>query len=144
MNTDQATSKLLVDALDPVRFGHPGYLGWFYRDNPRGEALDENEDDEAGNRIGHYAVIPTRYRTATGPTPFIFSSNVATSPTVRRGGLFRTMAERMYERARATGYFAVTNTFGGRFLAGPLPGQGFQVSARLPTRAPLTTAGAAA
>ena len=67
--------------------------------NPRGEAIDENEDDEHGNRIAHYAVIPTVYRTPAGPTPFIFSSNVATSPTVRRGGLFRTMAERVYERA---------------------------------------------
>jgi hypothetical protein len=129
---DEATSRLLVDHLDPARFGHPGYLGWFYRDNPRGEVIDENEDDEDGNRIAHYAVIPTRYRTPAGTTPFIFSSNVATSPTVRRGGLFRTMAERMYERARATGApgmvgvgndnstIVVVERFGWRAL-GPLP-----------------------
>ena len=99
MNTDEATARLLVDNLDAVRFGHPGYLSWFYRANPRGQAIEANEDDD-GNRVGHYAVIPTRYRTPAGPTPFIFSSNVATSPAVRRGGLFRTMAERVYEQAR--------------------------------------------
>jgi GNAT superfamily N-acetyltransferase len=130
--SDDKTAKLLVDHLDPERFGHPGYLGWFYRDNPRGEAIDENEDDDDGVRIGHYAVIPTRYRTAAGPTPFIFSSNVATSPSIRRGGLFRAMAERMYERARSTGApgmvgvgndnstIVVVERFGWRAL-GPLP-----------------------
>jgi len=48
-------------------------------------------------------VLPTRYRTAQGATPFIFSSNVATDQAVRRGGLFREMAERVYKRAAATG-----------------------------------------
>jgi GNAT superfamily N-acetyltransferase len=132
MNTDEKTARLLVDNLDAARFGHPGYLTWFYRDNPRGEAIDENEDDDDGTRIGHYAVLPTRYRTAAGPTPFIFSSNVATSPNIRRGGLFRTMAEHIYERARATGApgmvgvgndnstIVVVERFGWRAL-GPLP-----------------------
>jgi len=131
-SSDEKTARLLVDALDPVRFGHPGYLSWFYRENPRGEVIDENEDDERGNRIAHYAVIPTTYRTPAGPTPFIFSSNVATSPTVRRGGLFRAMAERVYERAGATGApgmvgvgndnstIVVVERFGWRAL-GPLP-----------------------
>jgi Acetyltransferase (GNAT) domain len=129
---DSKTARLLVDALDAERFGHPGYLSWFYRQNPRGEVIDENEDDESGNRIAHYAVIPTAYRTPDGVTPFIFSSNVATSPAVRRGGLFRTMAERLYERARATGApgmvgvgndsstVVVVERFGWRSL-GPLP-----------------------
>jgi hypothetical protein len=129
---DDATSRLLVEHLDATRFGHPGYLAWFYRDNPRGEAIDENVDDDDGNRVAHYAVIPTVYRTAQGTTPFIFSSNVATSPTVRRGGLFRTMAERMYERAAASGApgmvgvgndnstVVVVERFGWRAL-GPLP-----------------------
>jgi hypothetical protein len=132
MNTDDATARLLVENLDAVRFGHPGYLEWFYRANPRGEAIEANEDDETGNRIGHYAVIPTRYRTPAGPTPFIFSSNVATDPTVRRGGLFRTMAERVYAQARAAGApgmvgvgndnstVVVVDRFGWRAL-GPLP-----------------------
>jgi GNAT superfamily N-acetyltransferase len=128
----EKTARLLVENLDASRFGHPGYLGWFYRANPRGEVIDENEDDDDGNRIGHYAVIPTRYRTPTGPTPFIFSSNVATSPTARRSGLFRTMAERIYERAREKGApgmvgvgndnstIVVVDRFGWRAL-GPLP-----------------------
>jgi hypothetical protein len=129
---DEKTARLLVDVLDPVRFGHPGYLPWFYRQNPRGEAIDENEDDEHGNRVAHYAVIPTIFRTPAGTTPFIFSSNVGTSPTVRRGGLFRVMLERVYERIRASGAPAlvgvpnaqsttvVVDRFGWRAL-GPLP-----------------------
>jgi len=146
---DTKTGTLLVAALDAERFGHAGYLPWFYRQNPRGEVIDENEDDERGNRIAHYAVIPTVYRTPAGPTPFIFSSNVATSPAVRRGGLFRAMAERLYERARATGApgmvgvgnenstVVVVERFGWRALGPlpvriclPLPGRGRAVDSR--------------
>jgi hypothetical protein len=131
-NDDARTAALLVATLDAERFGHPGYLRWFYRDNPRGEVIAENEDDEHGARVAHYAVVPTRYRSAAGPTPFIFSTNVATSPTVRRGGLFREMAERVYKRAGATGApgmvgvgndnstVIVVDRFGWRAL-GPLP-----------------------
>jgi GNAT superfamily N-acetyltransferase len=130
--SDARTARLLVDTLDAERFGHPGYLPWFYRQNPRGPAIDENEDDDDGTRVAHYAVIPTAYRTPAGTTPFIFSTNVATSPTVRRGGFFRAMAERVYERARATGApgmvgvgndestVVVVERFGWRSL-GPLP-----------------------
>jgi hypothetical protein len=157
-DSDARSAQLLVDALDPARFGHPRYLGWFYRDNPRGEALDENEDDAEGNRIGHYAVIPTCYRTPAGPTPFIFSSNVATSTTARRSGLFRTMAERMYERARATGApgmvgvgndnstIVVVERFGWKALGPlpvrvclPIPGRGRSVESRLVDATLLTT-----
>ncbi|HEX4492509.1 MAG TPA: GNAT family N-acetyltransferase [Acidimicrobiia bacterium] len=128
---DARTAALLVATLDAERFGHPGYLRWFYRENPRGQVIGENEDQD-GMRVAHYAVIPTAYRTPAGPTPFIFSTNVATSPTVRRGGFFRAMAERVYERARATGApgmvgvgndestIVVVERFGWKAL-GPLP-----------------------
>src|SRR5262249_54287964 len=82
--------------------GHPGYLRWFYRENPRGQVIAENEDDD-GERVAHYAVVPTAYRSAAGPTPFIFSTNVAASPPLRPGGLFPAMAERRYGPAGATG-----------------------------------------
>ncbi len=129
---DGATARLLVATLDAERFGHPGYLQWLYRENPRGQVIEENEDDEQGARIAHYAVLPTRFRTSAGPIAFIFSTNVATSPTVRRGGLFRTMAERVYERASAWGApgmvgvgndnstVVVVDRFGWKSL-GPLP-----------------------
>ena len=96
------TSELLVRELDAERFGDPGYLPWFYGANPRGAAIEENVDED-GRRVAHYAVLPTVYRDATGPRPFIFSSNVATDASVRRGGLFRDMAERVYKRAAETG-----------------------------------------
>lgn len=98
-----ATQRLLVAELDAARFGDPRYLAWQYDENPRGEAIQEHEDDERGTRVGHYAVVPTRFRTKDGPCRFIFSSNVATDSTTRRSGLFRTMAARMYERAAASG-----------------------------------------
>jgi hypothetical protein len=107
MTTDRAaTAGLLVRALDAERFGDPDYLPWFYDANPRGVAIDENVDEDVDGkhrRVAHYAVLPTRYRTPAGETPFIFSSNVATDPTVRRGGLFREMAAKVYARAAATG-----------------------------------------
>ena len=97
------TSELLAEYLDAHRFGDTRYLEWFYGANPRGEAIEEHIDDEEGKRIGHYAVLPTRYRTPAGSTPFIFTSNVATDATARRRGLFREMAEKIYLRAAATG-----------------------------------------
>src|SRR4051812_27409637 len=102
MNDYSATTDLLVRELDAERFGEPGYLPWFYGANPRGAAIEENVDED-GRRVAHYAVLPTTYRTVDGSTPFIFSSNVATDASVRRGGLFREMAERVYKRAAATG-----------------------------------------
>ena len=132
MNTDDKTRRLLIDNLDAERFGHPGYLQWFYRDNPRGEVIEANEDDDDGNRIGHYAVLPTAYRTPAGSPPFIYTTNVATSPTARRSGLFRAMAERVYVQAAATGApglagvgndqstAVIVGRFGWRAL-GPLP-----------------------
>ncbi len=101
-DTYDATAALLVATLDPARFGCRDYLPWFYGANPRGRAIEENVDED-GRRIAHYAVLPTTFRNAAGPTPFIFSSNVATDPSVRRGGLFRDMAARVYARAAATG-----------------------------------------
>lgn len=131
MTDHRATSELLVAALDAERFGNPGYLPWFYDANPRGEAIEENVDED-GRRVAHYAVLPTIYRNALGSSPFIFSSNVATDPSVRRGGLFREMAERVYKRAAATGApgmvgvgndqstVVVVERFGWRSL-GPMP-----------------------
>jgi hypothetical protein len=101
MQSFDATSNLLARALD-ARFANRAYLPWFYGANPRGEAIEENVDED-GVRVAHYAVLPTLYRTPAGATPFIFSSNVATDPTVRRGGLFREMAEKVYARAAHTG-----------------------------------------
>ena len=100
----RATRDLLVAELDAKRFGHPGYLPWFYDDNPRGAAIQQHDDDpETGRRIAHYAVLPTTMRTPTSPQAFIFSSNVATDSSTRRSGLFRALAERMYADAAASG-----------------------------------------
>ena len=98
-----ATSELLAAHLNATRFGNPGFLDWFYGANPRGRAIVEDIDDDQGRRIGHYGVLPTEFRTPAGPTPFIFTSNVATDPSARRKGLFREMADRIYPRAAATG-----------------------------------------
>lgn len=99
-----ATRALLVAELDGPRFSHPGYLRWFYDANPRGAAILQHEDDpETGARIGHYGVLPTKFRGPRGTGKFIFSSNVATDSTSRRSGLFRTMATRMYDAAAASG-----------------------------------------
>ncbi len=105
-----ATSELLADHLNDRRFRSGEFLDWFYGANPRGKAIVEDVDDDSGRRIGHYGVIPTRYRTPAGPTPFIFTSNVATDPGARRKGLFREMAERIYPRAAATGATGLVGT----------------------------------
>ena len=96
-------SALLAEHLNPRRFGTTTFLDWFYGANPRGKAIVEDIDDDDGRRIAHYGVLPTTFRTPAGPTPFVFTSNVATDPNARKKGLFREMAERIYVRAAATG-----------------------------------------
>ncbi len=103
-DTHSRTRALLVAELDGPRFSHPQYLRWFYDDNPRGAALLENIDDaESGRQVGHYGVLPARFRHRNERIPFIFSTNVATDSEARQSGLFRKMAERIYARASATG-----------------------------------------
>jgi hypothetical protein len=127
-----ASSALLAAHLNARRFGDGRFLDWFYGANPRGRAIVEDIDDDQGRRIAHYGVLPATYRTPAGPTPFIFTSNVATDPNARRKGLFREMADRIYPRAAATGAPALVGTsnaassvivverFGWRSL-GPMP-----------------------
>ena len=142
MSEYAATSALLAEYLNAHRFGDGRFLDWFYGANPRGKAIVEDIDDDHGRRIAHYGVVPTIYRTPAGPTPFIFTSNVATDPNARRKGLFREMAYRIYPRAAATGAPGLAGTsnaassvivverFGWRSL-GPMP-----VSVCLPTAIP--------
>ena len=115
----------------PRALRRPRVPRWFYGANPRGHAIEENVDED-GQRIAHYGVLPTTFRTPAGSDPFIFTSNVATDPTVRRSGLFREMAEKIYARAAATGApglvgvgndastVVVVERFGWRSL-GPMP-----------------------
>ena len=98
------TRALLVQELDRDRFSHLGYLPWLYDQSPRGPALQQHVDDSAsGQRVGHYAILPTRFRDGDRETTFIFSTNVATDSTTRRSGLFRGMADAMYAEAAMAG-----------------------------------------
>lgn len=103
-NVHAPTRALLMAELDAERFGHAGYLEWFYGDTSRGPALQQHVDDEeTGRRIAHYGVIQTRFRHGAETLDFIFSTNVATDSTIRKSGLFRNMAEQMYRDVRTTG-----------------------------------------
>ena len=60
-------TELLNAELPDRRFADESYLSWLYDANPLGRAYTHSIDDESGRRVGHYALIPQRYRDRNGP-----------------------------------------------------------------------------
>jgi hypothetical protein len=100
--TDEHDLRLSTELLDAElpdkRFADTAYLRWLYDENPHGEAIQRNVDED-GLRIAHYAVIPQEYRDAGGPTPNVFSLNAVTRSGTQRKGLFTKLGLDIYAEA---------------------------------------------
>jgi len=125
-----ANTELLDAELPDARFVDSSYLHWLYDDNPLGSAFQEQVDED-GVRVAHYALIPQQYRDASGPVPFVFSLNAVSRTGAQRKGYFGLLQLRVWSRARDAGTrcgIGVTNArshrgvqvMGWRF-AGPMP-----------------------
>ena len=107
-----ADTELLDAELPDPRFVDATYLRWLYDENPLGASYDHHFDDENGLRVGHYALIPQRYRNRDGEQPFVFSLNAVARSGSQRRGFFGKLGTEIWGRAQADGVkfiVAVTN-----------------------------------
>jgi hypothetical protein len=98
----QLNTELLDAELPDPRFVDERYLAWLYDGNPRGRAYAGSIDD-GGRRVGHYALIPQRYRDRHGDAPFVFSLNAVARSGHQRKGYFGTIGREIWGAARDAG-----------------------------------------
>jgi GNAT superfamily N-acetyltransferase len=82
------------------------YLRWLYEESPDGRniASDHYESDKL---LGHYTVIPQRWRVAGQTKLMAVSLNTAVHPEARGKGLFVQLAEETYKKAAGLGVQAL-------------------------------------
>jgi hypothetical protein len=108
---NELNTELLDAELPDERFVDDRYLHWLYDLNPLGAAYQEQVDED-GVRVAHYALIPQTYRNPDGLQRFVFSLNAVSRSTAQRKGYFGTLQLRVWSRARDGGVAAgigVTN-----------------------------------
>ena len=98
-----ADTELLDAELPDPRFADATYLRWLYDENPLGPSYDHHIDDDDGVRVGHYALIPQRYRNRDGEQPFVFSLNAVARSGRQRRGFFGRIGSEIWSRAQADG-----------------------------------------
>jgi GNAT superfamily N-acetyltransferase len=109
MNSDDElmqSNDLLRATFDDAKYHDVAFLQWQYRDAPEGHVVDVNKNDEEG-RLGHYAIVPQRYRRRGEHLNATLSLNTAVHERGRGQGLFVSLAAEAYEKAAAEGFAAV-------------------------------------
>lgn len=139
--TDNERNTELLDAeLPSHRFVDSRYLGWLYDENPYGPAIQRSVDDDTGIRIGHYALIPQRFRSPEGVVPAAFSLNAVVRSGGQRKGLFTDMGLEIYDEAGAAGWQLTTGVCNERSIGAVVKYMGWKSPGPLPVRvvAPLS------
>ena len=142
--TDNERNTELLDAeLPSHRFETARYLGWLYDENPYGPAIQRSVDDD-GVRVGHYALIPQRFRGPDGVVPAAFSLNAVVRSGGQRNGLFTQMGLEIYDEAGAAGWQLTTGVCNDRSIGAVVKYMGWKTPGPLPVRivAPLHRPGA--
>jgi hypothetical protein len=108
---DRAASAALLRAAHPAdeRFADTTWLDWLYDDNPVGPAFEQSRDLD-GERIGHTAAFPQRWRHGDRRTTLLCAVNAATAPG-RGRAVFAGLIARVLRDAAGTSSagFGVTN-----------------------------------
>lgn len=104
-NTElERTARLLNDVFDHADPLTVESLRWYYDENPAGTAAVGRVEQD-GRRIGNYALVPNRFRTADGQVRVLgLGVDLAVDPLARGSGAFRRTVEDSYERGRAAGF----------------------------------------
>ena len=92
----RATADLLntVFAHDPPM--GVSHLAWYYHQNPTGRAAIGQAHDE-GRLVGNYALVPLRFRSATGPAIVLgLGVDLSVHPAARGSGAYRRTVEDSY------------------------------------------------
>jgi hypothetical protein len=131
---DHRRNTELLDAeLPDRRFADETYLAWLYDANPRGRAYTHSIDDEAGRRVGHYALIPQRYRDRHGEADFVFSLNAVARTGSQRRGFFGEMGGVVWGAARDAGVRMVIGVTNDK-STGAVRKNGWRVIGPMPAR----------
>jgi hypothetical protein len=129
----QRNTELLDAELPDRRFADETYLEWLYDLNPLGRAYTHSIDDDAGVRVGHYALIPQRYRNRTGGADFVFSLNAVARTGSQRRGFFGEMGGVIWNRARDAGVRMVIGVTNDK-STGAVRKNGWRVMGPMPAR----------
>ncbi len=133
--TDNERNTELLDAeLPSHRFVDTRYLDWLYDQNPYGPAIQRSVDDDAGVRIGHYALVPQRFRGPDGVFPAAFSLNAVVRSGGQRKGLFTEMGLEIYEEAGAAGWLLTTGVCNEKSIGAVVKYMGWKWPGALPVR----------
>ena len=106
--TEDAELRRTADLLNHV-FEHADpltveSLRWYYHENPAGAAAVGRVED-AGRRIGNYALVPNRFRSISGEERVLgVGVDLAVDPDARGSGAFRRTVEDSYQRGSAQGF----------------------------------------
>lgn len=135
-------TELLDAELPSHRFVDSRYLHWLYHENPYGDAIQRSVDDDDGVRIGHYALVPQRFRSPDGVFPAAFSLNAVVRSGGQRKGLFTQMGLEIYDEASAAGWLLTTGVCNEKSIGAVVKYMGWKWPGPLPVRvvAPLSLA----
>jgi len=142
---NERNTELLAAELPAARYIDARYLQWLYDDNPYGPAIQRSVDDD-GVRIGHYALIPQRFRGRDGIVPAAFSLHAVVRSGGQRKGLFTDMGLEIYEEAGAAGWQLTTGVCNEKSIGAVVKYMGWKWPGPLPVRlvAPYAMAGSEA
>jgi hypothetical protein len=145
LRDNERNTELLARELPAARYVDAGYLQWLYDDNPYGPAIQRSVDED-GVRIGHYALIPQRFRGRDGIVPAAFSLHAVVRSGTQRKGLFTQMGLEIYEEASGAGWQLTTGVCNEKSIGAVVKYMGWKWPGPLPVRlvAPYAMAGAAA
>lgn len=134
MRDRRAATELLGSELPDTRFVDDSYLRWLYDENPCGNAIERDVDDEHGLRIAHYALIPQEYLGPEGPVRCMFSLNAVTRTGQQRGGHFRRIGLEIYDEAEAAGFRFVVGVSNDKSVGAVVKYMGWRHWGPLPVR----------
>jgi hypothetical protein len=134
MDDNDRNTELLGAELPSHRFVDSRYLHWLYDENPYGPAIQRSVDSDEGVRIGHYALVPQRFRSRDGIVPAAFSLNAVVRSGGQRKGLFTEMGLEIYEEAGAAGWQLTTGVCNEKSIGAVVKYMGWKTPGPLPVR----------
>ena len=133
LDDHERNSGLLAAELPAQRYVDSQYLRWLYDGGPYGPAITRQIDDH-GVRVAHYAMIPQRYRSSSGPVPSAFSLHAVVRTGTQRKGMFRTLGQEVIDAASAAGWKFATGVCNEKSIGTVVKYLGWKTPGPLPVK----------
>lgn len=127
------SQELLRNVFGDIETTGLDYLKWLYHDNPSGEKIQANLDDEDG-RVGHYVVVPQSYSYELQPIKVALSLNTAVAPRGRGKGLFTKLAREVINSLHDLQYDGILGVANDNSTPGFIRKLGFELVQPLPVK----------